>query len=177
MKTALSVLFLLLFSVLSYSQSGSVRISEPIKYNDYIVAEQNEIGESLLDLMDVINDETSTEETAMFFLGKLNTTIALSIGDLENLEKMNNDYDLKKSALDLFNFYKRIMGNTYPVIIRQLYSEIPDIELINKLTQEVAAEEKGYDDAFQKAQQSFSSANGFSLTPNTMQDQINGTDK
>jgi hypothetical protein len=175
MKTTIAFLLLLVFAGISVGQPAPVNISDPVKYNDFIVGEQNEIGESLLDLMEVINDETSTLDIAMTYLGTLSATIDQSIADMENLEKMNNDYGLKKSAMDLFGFYKRIMGDKYSEIIKQLYSESPDIVLIDQITKEVADEEKGFDAAFQLAQQSFATGYGFTLAPNSMQDDIDGS--
>lgn len=175
MKNILSILFVFVFAGTIFAQSGKVKITDPVKYNDYIIDEQNEIGESLLDLMDIISDETSTEDVAMAYLDLLTATIDLSLADLENLEKMKDDYGLRKAALDLFGFYRRIMGTKYAEMIEQLYSESPDMEVIDRITKEVSDEEKGYDAAFQSAQQSFATAHGFTLTPNSMQEDIDGS--
>lgn len=175
MKTTITFIILLVFSGISFGQTTPVRISDPVKYNDYIVNEQNEIGESLLALMGVINDETSTLDIARSYLAALNSTIDHTIADMNNLEELKNDYGLKKSAMDLFGFYKRIMSDKYSVIITQLYAEIPDVELITRITGEVTDEEKGFDAAFQQAQQSFASGYGFTLSPNSMQDDLNGS--
>lgn len=175
MKATITFLILLVFSGISFGQSAPVKNTDPVKYNDFIVGEQNKIGESLLDLMEVINDETSTLDVAMSYLGTLSATIDQSIANMENLEKLTNDYGLKNASMELFGFYKRIMRDKYSEILKQLYSESPDVDAINRITQEVSDEEKGYDAAFQKAQQAFASANGFTLAPNSMQDDIDGS--
>lgn len=174
MKTVLSILFVFVFAGTLFAQSDKVKISDPISYNDYIVNEQNEIGDALLDLMDVISDVTSTEEMAMYQLGVLTAAIDLSIIDLENLETIKNDYGIRRAALDLFGFYKRIMGTQYVEMIGQLYSEVPDMEVIDRISQEVTEEEKEFDAAFQLAQQAFASAHGFTLTPNSLQEELDG---
>jgi len=165
--------FVLLFflSFESFAQSGNqLVITEPVKYNDYIVNEQNAIGEKIINLMGIVSEATSTHETAMAALQLLSNTIDNSIRNLENLKTYDPDFGMKVAAMDLFQFYHRIIQNQYVQLINELYTEQPNVEKINGLVDQVSVEEKGFDDAFQAAEQKFADANNITLEKNELQE-------
>jgi hypothetical protein len=167
-----SLMLILMSSIVLAQSSSRVKISKALEYNDYIVEAQNKIGKSLLDLMAIVNTAESTHEQAKASLQVLNNTIDLSINTLENLEEYSPDYGLRKSALDLFRFYQRTMRNQYVILTDEIYSDNPNVELLDKTMAQISQEEKTYDDAFQSAQEQFARANNFVLEQNSMQEQI-----
>jgi hypothetical protein len=157
----------------SFAQTvNQTLITEPVKYNDFIVEQQNLIGDKLLQLIQVFQDAQSTKDEATASLELVNGAIGLALSNLSGLSPIE-DHGLKQKATDLFLFYQRTMQSKYPLLINQVYSESPDQEEINRILTEVTAEEKGYDDSFQEAQTNFAAANNFSLEENRLQKEIN----
>jgi hypothetical protein len=165
-------LALLLYAA-SFAQSGNrLVITEPVKYNDYIVEQQDLIGGKLLELVQILNKNESTQDDATASLEIVKATIVQALSNLSALVPLK-DSGVKQDAADLFLFYQRTALTKYPPIIGQLYSGSPDFDEIDKLLSEITAEEKGYDEAFQQAQQKFADANNFTLEENELQKDIN----
>lgn len=174
MKTLLASILLALLFASAYAQTGTaVVITEPVKYNDYIVDQQNLIGNKLLGLNQVMGNPEATKDDALAAIEQIKAAIEQALLNTGNLSPIE-DMGLKKAAIDLFHFYQRTMQTKYPALINQVYSDTPDTDLINTLLGEVTAEEKGYDDAFLGAQSKFASANNFSLEENELQKDFDG---
>jgi hypothetical protein len=175
MKKSTLLLVALLFSGISMlkAQSDSqVSITDPVEYNDYIVDAQNRIGKNLLDLMAVVNDLESTHEQAKTSLSVLNSTIDMSILSLENLKTLEPDFGIKQTAIELFLFYQKTMRTTYVIMVDEIYSAEPNLELLNKYMAEITEEEGKYDNAFQSSQEQFAAKHNISLEKNSIQDQL-----
>lgn len=166
-------LAVLLYAASSAQSSNRIVISEPVKYNDYIVDQQNLIGGKLLEMIQVLNKSESTQDEATASLEMVKATITQALSNLDILSPIE-DFGVKQDANDLFLFYQRTAQTKYPLIISQLYSASPDVDEIDKVLAEITTEEKGLDDAFLGAQQKFAAANNFTLEENELQKDING---
>lgn len=175
MKKSNLILALLFFSgsILVNAQSGGqISISDPVEYNDYIVDSQNSIGQKLLELLAVVNDLESTHDEAKASLQLLNNTIDISIESLENLKTLEPDFGMKQTAIELFLFYQKTMRTTYVLMVDEIYSAEPDVELLDKYMAEITEEESKVDNAFQSSQEQFAVKHNISLEKNSIQDQL-----
>jgi hypothetical protein len=171
----LFTLLLALFLYVSGSAQSSDRkvIQEPVKYNDYIVDQQNLIGGKLLELFQVFNNPESSQSEATASLEFVNAAIEQALANLSVLSPIE-DLGVKQAATDLFLFYRQTMQSKYPLLINQVYSSAPDVEEINRIMAEITNEEKGLDEAFLGAQEKFAAANNFKLEENELQKEIGG---
>ncbi len=168
------LLFLFLVSLTGYSQVTPTKtITEPVAYNDYIVNQQNLIGKNLLSFIDVFSDTTASKNDA---IGKLNIVILTASDAIDNMNSLKTydpDFGLKQSALNLFSFYKRVLGTTYFSILDEVYSAQPDSQKVNDLVASITEEEAGFDKAYAAAQEKFAAANNFTLEENELEEKFN----
>jgi len=152
--------------------SSKIVITEPIKYNDFIVEQQNQIGNGIVALIAVFGDTNGTKTIAIEKLNIVLKSTSEAIDNISKLKAINPDYGLKENALNLFTFYKRTMGSTYFTVIDEIYSDQPDTDKLNELVNSISAEEAGYDNAFQTSQQEFADEYDFTLETNELQEKF-----
>lgn len=176
MKYALTIF--LLFVVFTTNAQKSFKTA--ISYNDYIVEQQTAIGLKILDFNKVVN-VTVNYDTLMMALKEIDKTIDKSLKNLKNTIAFEKETELKTSALNLFQFYKRIMNNEYKEMIKILskgeYSE-EDSAKMSEILDKVVKDENAFDATFLDAQKKFAEKYGFTLQESELQEKIDeSTDK
>lgn len=151
---------------------NTVKITDPVKYNDYIVGEQDRIGTELLKLIGMFDALPEDQKVCINQLEVVLTTCKSAIANVEKLKPIEHEFGLKNASIDLFKFYDRIIDSDYRVIIGELYKDVPDLEKMQGVLTKVTEEEATYDGAFQTAQQSFATYHNMDLRPNEMQEQF-----
>jgi hypothetical protein len=170
-KSALLLLFCL---GLMRLQAQTTKITDPVKYNDFIVTQQNNIGTELIKLIGMFQELPEEKQVTM---DQLNVVIANCDKAIENTKKLvpiAHEFGLKQSALDLFQFYKDVMSTEYVTMIDELYEEIPNIELLDGILVKVQEKEAVVDQAFQKSQQDFADYHKIRLEENELQEKLDG---
>jgi hypothetical protein len=154
----------------------SLKISDPVKYNDYIVEQQNNIGDELLKLIAMFDALPEDQSIPTDQLNVIISTAKTSIANLNNLKPIANEFGMKQSAIDLFNFYKGTMDTDYRTVLDQLYAETPEVALLQEILVKIQGEEAAVDQKFQEAQEKFSQHHNIQLEENEQQkefDEIN----
>lgn len=144
-------------------------ISDPIAYNDYIVGQQDRIGTELLKLMGMFDALPEDEQVCMDQLEVVISTCKSAIANVQNLVVIAHEFGLKQSAIELFEFYARIMDTEYRKVIDQLYAPQPDLKLMQSILVDVQDQEAKVDEKFQHAQTSFAAYHHVSLEENKLQ--------
>jgi hypothetical protein len=111
----------------------------------------------------------TTKANAIIALSDLDVTIDKGIIVLSKLGGYKGDFDLQSKAIDLFKFYKKCTSTTYVQIVNSMFTTpLTDkiVTKLEKLSTEISAEEKIYDDIFREAQLAFAKKHGFTLSEN-----------
>ncbi len=171
MKTTLRLALLLLLPLSGVAQ----KITEPVEYNDKIVGFQNDIGYKMLAMNDYIGGDDSNKQEAHALRLELLQVTKESIAGIQKMTAFEGNDDLRKSALELFRFYQRVVENEYKEMIDILYSEDlseDDIVALEEIVNRVTVEEGTYDDNFQTAQEAFAKKHNLELEENELQEEI-----
>jgi uncharacterized protein Yka (UPF0111/DUF47 family) len=166
------VCFLLLLTGTSWAQNNVVAITEPVKYNDYIVDQQTAIGEGILSFTNALNDEKNTQEGA---LNQLDLSLKITenaLANIKNLKRLNPDFGLGDAAQALFEFYKKTMEISYKEMVIELFNTSPDMDKLNRIIQSVSDDEKMVDQTFSEAQEKFAQHYNISLGENELQKKL-----
>jgi hypothetical protein len=155
----------------------SMKISDPVKYNDYIVEQQNHIGDELLKLIAMFDALPEDQTVATDQLDVIISTAKTSIVNLNNLKPIANEFGMKQAAIDLFTFYKGTMDTDYRTVLDQLYAETPDMELLQGILVKIQEEEAAVDQKFQGAQQKFSAHHNIQLEENERQQEFDDAEE
>jgi hypothetical protein len=154
------------------AQNNSVVITDPVKYNDYIVNQQTAIGEGILNFTNALNQENITKQAALDQLDISLKIAEKSIDNIKKLKRLNPDFGLGDAALSLFEFYKKTMEVSYKEMVIELFNTEPDMDKLNRIIQSVSDDEKIVDDTFSKAQEKFAQHYNISLGENEFQKKI-----
>lgn len=130
-------------------------IEDAVEYNDYVIKQQDNIGNELKIFIAILNDTESIKSSAVSELDNVKDVINQSIRNLNNLQTLDPDFEMKENAVNLFNFYKRTMENAYVEMVDEIYSESPDGDRMNEIISKITEDEAIYDNAFLGAQQDF----------------------
>jgi hypothetical protein len=170
-----SLILLFTFAVLSNSKAQN--FSTPVEYNDYIVNSQNELIELLL----VFNEEVSAdgaEEDSLLLLADQMTLKAKSlVSKVQAMSDYEGNWDLRNSALELFQFYERTFSNEYREMIKLIFApELDEATLtkLNEILEKVTNAEAYYDNKFAEAQQAFAKKHNIELIENELQEEVDG---
>ena len=164
---------LLTVSFLLLQSCNSKPSMTPVEYNDTIIKEQAKIIELMFDLVAKIETDLDGCEAV-----RLKTIVQCdsSIQFVSKMEPFDGDASLKKTALDLFNFYKKAYQNEYKemIAILQLGDKITaeDMARMTSLNEELAKKETSFDNAFQGAQAAFARKNNIMIEDNKLQKKI-----
>jgi len=168
MKTLL-FLFLLPLGALAQKMTA-------VEYNDKIIGYQNEIGYKLLAIGEYIgSEEITTEEGANAVRLEALEVTRESIKGLEKMGAFKGDDALRKSALNLFRFYEKIIKDQYAQMIDLIYKEDfseADSDAISLLVAKITEEEMPLDQKFQTAQIAFAEKNNIELQDNPLQEEL-----
>lgn len=150
-------------------------ITDPVKYNDYIVEQQSLIGEKMLAFTGKFSEENMTLAVITPILEDLLSTAKKGVSAVKQLTPFEGDTQLKQSAIDLFQFYVAIIDREYREMVNLVFGDnLNDvaIEQIQELVQKITADEAVYDGNFSAAQAAYAAKYGFILDKNKLQDEI-----
>ena len=91
---------LMLISLSGKSQSEQMVIKDAVDYNDYVVKQQDMIGDELKVFIGILNDVESVKSSAVSELDNVKDIINQSIRNLKNLKKIDPDFDMTENALN-----------------------------------------------------------------------------
>jgi hypothetical protein len=151
--------------------------NDAVQYNDYIVSQQNLIGEKIIAYNTEFGVENVTREMVQPYYDDLLKTTREVVVRMRNLEVFEGNEQFLKASVDLMEFYQRTVEGAYLEMINIIFD--PDfndqsVEKLNTLLTNLTAEEAVYDDAFQKSQEAFANAYGFTIEKNELEDELNG---
>lgn len=153
------------------------KITDPVKYNDYIVGQQNFIGTELLKLIGMFDALPEDKSETFAQLDVVITKCTEGVANLKNLKPIANEFGMRQAAIELFGFYHEIMDTDYRVIIDQLYSDAPDMEIMQSILTKVQEAEAKVDEKFQSAQKAFSKYHNIQLEENELQEEFDETEE
>jgi hypothetical protein len=151
------------------------KISDPIAYNDYIVDQQNRIGEELLKLIGMFDALPEDKAVCTDQLDVIISTCRSATTNVQNLKPIEKEFGMKLAALELFAFYNETMDTDYRLVIDELYKDTPDLELLNQILVRIQTAEGEVDEKFQGAQESFAKYHKISLQENDLQEEFDET--
>ena len=168
--------FIFLVSALPFF-AGAQSDDAAIAYNDHIVELQNRIGYKMVAFNEKVGEEGSTRESVDVYYQDLLAETREVIKEAEKIAPFEGNVALRNSAINLFKFYEKVITTDYKRMLDIIYApEISD-EMYEELTNilaKVTEEEAGYDQAFQTTQEIFANKYGFDLTPNELQEEMDG---
>lgn len=167
-----SILLLLLCLGFVATQAQTTIVKDPVKYNDFIVNQQNMIGEELIQLIGMFDALPDDQQVVFDQLEVVISTCKSAIAATQNLKPISNEFGLKKNALALFGFYEEIMDDDYRKAIAELYAEEPNLELLQSLLTSIQEREAKFDQSFQGSQQEFAKFHNIQLIENEIQEEL-----
>ncbi len=167
-----SVLLLMLIVGFTAMQAQSLKITDPVKYNDYIVSEQNRIGTELLKLIDMFSALPEDQSVAVDQLEVIIETANSAKDNLKNLKTIPNEFGLKQAASELFAFYAVTMDTDYRKVIDQLYADEPDMTFMQEVLVKIQTAEGIVDKNFQEKQEKFAQFHNIKLEENQLQEEF-----
>lgn len=160
-----------LFFISAHAQT----FDNAVKYNDFIVSLQNDIGRRVIQFNDQVASENLTKELIQPYLDSLVITTRTSKAALLILVPFEGETGIRDSAYDLFAFYESIFLNEYVQMIDMLVL-MPtgdlDMARFQEIMTSITEREKVLDEQFQKSQQAFADKYNFTLEANELEEQI-----
>jgi hypothetical protein len=172
-----SFLLILLTMSIAGLNAQTLKITDPVKYNDYIVGQQNIIGTELLKLIGMFDALPEDKSETFAQLDVVITKCSEGVANLKNLKPIANEFGMRQAAIELFSFYHEIMDTDYRTIIDQLYSDAPDMEIMQGILTKVQDAEAVVDAKFQSAQKAFSAHHNIQLEENELQEEFDETEE
>lgn len=172
----MKTLLIFLVSALPFLVSAQNK-DAAIAYNDYLVDLQNRIGSKILIMNSEVGKEGSTLETAMVYLNDAIKETRDVIKLAEKVSDFEGNVSLRNSMLALFRYYERVFSVEYKRMIEIVYDPNLDdamLEEMNVILTRVTEEEKVLDLKFAEEQTNFAKRYGFDLTPNELQEEMDG---
>ncbi len=148
-----------------------------MEYNDYIVAQQNSVGEAVLAFNEEMAGADATQESIQPHFDVLVLACHEAFDKISNLTDYEGYFELRDAAIDLFTFYLHTFEDDYAQMINLVFSDASDeatMDSINALMEKISAAEAEVDGRFAAAQSSFSEIYGFDLLENELQEEIDG---
>ena len=163
----------LLLLFMAFAASAQT-ITEPVKYNDYFVNNQNKIGDELLKLIGMFDNLPEDRTLVTAQLKKVIAECDNAIAAVKSIKPIANEFNLRANSQNLFEFYKTTMSDDYPQLIDELYKPAPDMEKLNAVLLKVQDGEAIVDTKFQEAQKQFATFHKIELEENELQEQFDG---
>lgn len=163
----------------SFLSLNAQTFNTPVEYNDYIVTQQNKVGEKLVAFSSMLGDGKSSKAEIDTYLTNMLSTAQTATKAVEKMGPYDHSTNLRDNSVGLFKFYERAIANDYKALVDLIYAETPDDKLMEKVQAilvKVTEEEAGYDASFQTAQQDFAAKYNIQLQENALQDAIDGKD-
>lgn len=165
---------LFLFLGLSFiSLSKAQTFDDPIKYNDYMIGLQTQIGEKFVAFNDKLALETTTYESITPYFDQLLTTIDEVLVKLKNVTPYQKNIALKTSLLNLIEYYKVAVSTDYKEMLKIIYLDAePDYNRMTAIYEKVVKEESQFDKVFQEEQKKYAKKYNIALKENELQDKF-----
>jgi hypothetical protein len=170
------MLLLVLIAAGTGLRAQTLKISDPVKYNDYIVDQQNLIGAELIKLIGMFDALPEDKQEVIDQLDILVATCKSSTDNVKNLKPIANEFGIKQAAVNLFSFYEVIMNTDYRRMIDEIYAEEPNQEVLQEIVKSVSEKEAKLDADFQENQGKFAKYHNIMLEENELQEEIDGED-
>lgn len=167
-------IYFILFVFLTINSIAQNKFSTAQEYNDFLVAQQNKIGEKVLVLVNMLNYTTNYDS----LMNALNDAIKVSKEAHNTIKKatpFKEGTEMKDACVKLFAFYINTFDKEYRELIKIISSSQiteQDQERLNQIVLKITEEEKLIDADFAKAQEKYAQIYGFQLIPNELQDEI-----
>lgn len=162
---------------------AQVSFSDAIAYNDYIVTEQNNIVQSVLELSAAFADSGSTQEVHAAIWKKyenLRLQVAASVSKINELTVFEGNTEFLEATKAVFSFYQHIAVHDYHTLVSFITNEqtnAVDLQNVMKMLEELTAQEALLDIRFTDAQNDFAMKYGFVLSENELQNKIDDLNK
>lgn len=185
-KSKLYLLFAVALTFGMYSCSSDSAVdstemeeSEPtmsaVEYNDFIVNHQNAIITEMMNWLKFEDEDIVSE------LDKVVDLTREAIKEIKQQEPCAGGEELRKAALDLFNYYERTLSGAFMDVAKRFQEADGNFDTqaaleISTMIQSATADEAKYDAAFAAAQQKFAAANNMDIRENELQDAIDALD-
>lgn len=159
--------------MLGFSQV-EFKTDNPVEYSDYIVNEQERIGQQFLDFSNLLlttSDYKTNEEKRMEVVRE----IELSLRRLRNMAPFKDGVQLRNEAVAVFEAYRDLHINDYAKVAMLVNAKESSLQsLEDYFATQVKAEKKMMDYAarLRNAQTKFAEAQHLTLVHNGMQDQF-----
>lgn len=168
---------LLLFTFVLLSNSKAQNFSTPVEYNDYIVNSQNELVNLLLVFNDEVSADGATEDSLLALADQMTLKAESLVSRVQAMSDYEGNWDLRNSAIELFQFYVRTFSNEYREMIKLIFVEELDeatLTKLNEILETVTNSEAYYDNKFAEAQQAFAKKHNIELIENELQEEVDG---
>jgi hypothetical protein len=168
--------FVLSFLLIAcFLQANAQTFNSAVDYNDFIVSEQNKIGEKILVFNQRIGEAGITKEVMTEVLEDLLRTANTSILAVKDLSPYEGGEDLKQASVDLFQFYARLIDHDFREIINIIFTEELDdaaMTRLNDIVKKVQTDEAVLDEHFGKTQNAFAERHNMELKQNELQEKL-----
>lgn len=155
--------------------ANGVTYKSPEDYNNYIINKQTETARNLLQFGNSVNTDA---KGTLASLDNYASEIQKDIEDLKGMPAYKGNTELRDAAVSLFGFYERLFKEDYKKIA-EIRAAAPDNNLteaqaqeLNQVAEKLSADEKGFDNRFQKAQRAFAKEHNMRILENELQKEI-----
>ncbi|MBK7374642.1 MAG: hypothetical protein KTQ13_11015 [Ferruginibacter sp.] len=168
MKRILSIFAFFMIALQSNAQVKSFETA--VAYNDFIVAEQTKVGETIKAFIDTYG---SSKDSSVIQEARRKIVIQAdsAVKQVKMLVPFKGDTSLKRNAINLFGFYYQIAAKEYDQLVQLGFDTKKSNEEISKemtaIIQGITAREKLLDAYFQEAQKTFAAKYNIKLSENS----------
>lgn len=161
MRNKLLIAAFILSPIFSFGQAP---FNTAVEYNDFIVNEQNLVGEAINDLMSNMLEDSITV-WAHYNAGLIITKNCFLA--IQNAPAYENNTYFRDASIELFQFYLDVFSNEFRELIT--YYTDPNIsfekldEELNRISEAITLKEDLYDNNFANAQAQFAEEYHFNL--------------
>jgi hypothetical protein len=172
--TTLLMIFLGLFGGQRLLAQVEFTTDSPVEYNNYIVAEQEKVGQQFIEFSNMLlsNTDVKANEAKRLEVVK---HIELSLRRLRNMAAFKDGSQLKNEAIAVFEAYRDLHVNDYAKIAVLVSNKESSLEALGDYFQmQVKAERKMMENAvrLRESQAKFAKAHKLTLLQNDMQEQF-----
>jgi hypothetical protein len=171
---AIGALFFTIILAASARAQVEFKTDSPVEYSNYIVTEQEKIGQEFLDFSNVLLNGTDVKANEAKRL-EVVKQIELALRRLRNMAPFKDGVQLRNEAVAVFEAYRDLHVNDYARIAVLVSNKESSLEALEEYFQmQVKAEKKMMDYAvrLRNAQAKFAETYKLTLLHNDMQDQF-----
>ena len=158
------------FSIALNSNAQLKKFETAVQYNDFIVAEQTKIGETIKAFINIFTNSKDSAEI-QDARKKIVSQADSAVSQMKGIAPFKGDTALKKNAISLFNFYSVTAAKEYDQLVKLSFNTTKSSTDVSKemngLVTQITEKEKQYDKNFSNAQKAFAARNNITLSENT----------